>query len=291
MICTPILTPVLTFSVFAGTQAGGDNTLTIAKAFTTVALLALINGPLSEITMSLPVLAMAMTSFQRIQDYLNEKERDDNRQSALGKAQGVEKGIAAAQQDRPSKGLEMHPLPRHTRDCRAPGHDFIASLQGKFSWKEESEPTIDISGWAIRPRTLTMVLGPVGCGKSTLLKALLGEFSAFDGAVYANYSGVSYCGQSPWLPNDTVRNLIVGGDDMDESWYRTVVEACALEQDAQNWPDGDNTAVGSKGIAMSGGQKHRIVYLPPSPCPFGQLLIMETGHRAGCLFAKGACRP
>jgi ATP-binding cassette, subfamily C (CFTR/MRP), member 1 len=257
------LTPVLTFATFAGTQAGGDNTLTVAKAFTTVALLSLINKPLSQITISLPVLAMAVTSFQRIQDFLNGKERDDNRQLELGKGGGSrsEKGVVSGHHYRPGKNLELVRLQHSSADLPTSRHDFIASLHGKFSWKEDTEPVIDISDWKIRRRALNFVLGPVGCGKSTLLKALLGELSTFDGTIHTNYSGVGYCSQSPWLPNDTVRNVIVGGADLDESWYETVVKACALEQDVQNWPNGDNTAAGTMGISMSGGQKHRIVCL------------------------------
>jgi len=263
-ICTPVWTPVLTFATYAGAEAGGDDTLTIAKAFTSLALFALVNKPLTDIIMALPILAAAVTSFQRVQDFLNGQERDDNRQTGRLET-GINKqektGDPLTGRTHTTSGAEdTHELGimRCVNDADL-GQDFIASVQGKFSWAEDSEPVIDISGWRIRRRALTMVIGPVGCGKSTLLKALLGELSSFQGTILTNYSGVTYCGQNSWVPNLAVRNVIVGQGEFDESWYRSVIRACALEHDIQNWPKGDQTAAGTMGISISGGQKRRLV--------------------------------
>ena len=120
---------------------------------------------------------------------------------------------------------------------------------------------------------LSLILGPVGCGKSTLLKALLGELSEFRGTIGSvDLATVAYCDQTPWLQNETIRRIITGvsdndqtttkqatGIDADENWYRAVIKACELEQDVAIWPEGDQTIAGSKGISLSGGQKQRIV--------------------------------
>ena len=45
---------------------------------------------------------------------------------------------------------------------------------------------------------------------------------------------------------------------MDEDWYDTVVDASALTHDISNFPNGDLTVIGSRGITLSGGQKHRV---------------------------------
>jgi ABC-type bacteriocin/lantibiotic exporter with double-glycine peptidase domain len=89
----------------------------------------------------------------------------------------------------------------------------------------------------------------------------LGELSTFEGTIRTNYSGVAYCSQNPWIPNETVRYIITGGANFDNSWYRAVIKACALEKDIRDWPNGDDTEAGSTGISMSGGQKQRLVRL------------------------------
>ena len=40
--------------------------------------------------------------------------------------------------------------------------------------------------------------------------------------------------------------------------YEGVVEACALQTDLDQFPAGDRTEIGEKGINISGGQKQRI---------------------------------
>ncbi|KAF4311832.1 Metal resistance protein YCF1-like protein 2 [Botryosphaeria dothidea] len=264
-ICTPIWGPILTFFTFAGIAAGGSSTLTISKAFTSLSLLVLLNKPLANIIIALPTIAGAMASFQRIQDYLNARERDDKRLTgnpgencALPTQKSGRSTSEAPILENGSRGDE-HELNELRKDSTSTlGEDIIASVQGSFAWNDDSEPVIDISEWNIRRRTFTLVLGPVGCGKSTLLKSLLGELSAFQGTIRTNYLGVAYSEQTPWLPNKTVRDVIVGHADFDDSWYQKVIKACALEHDMLSWPKGDETTVGTKGISMSGGQKQRL---------------------------------
>lgn len=138
---------------------------------------------------------------------------------------------------------------------------FIVSLAGRFSWPGATTPVIDIAKWNIRRKTITMLVGPVGCGKTTLLKCLLGELSAFEGTLHTSYVGVAYCDQVPWLPNESVRQVIVSNSIFNESWYRKVLKACALEQDLHQWSKGEESPVGSKGISLSGGQKQRLVQM------------------------------
>jgi ABC-type bacteriocin/lantibiotic exporter with double-glycine peptidase domain len=59
--------------------------------------------------------------------------------------------------------------------------------------------------------------------------------------------------------NATIRESIVAMSSFDKEWYTSVVRACALVQDFEQLPRGDETVIGSKGIALSGGQSQRIV--------------------------------
>lgn len=154
--------------------------------------------------------------------------------------------LSAIQTKKPSS---LPPLDEHT----------IASVQGKFSWTGETEPVLDINRWDVERHALNLVTGPVGCGKSTLVKSLLGELTEFQGTVRTTYSGVAYCSQTPWIPNRTIREIITDGAEPDESYYRSVLKACALEKDIRRWANGENTSTGSNGISLSGGQKQRLV--------------------------------
>ncbi|KAK1463361.1 ABC transporter [Colletotrichum melonis] len=260
LICTPIWSPILTFSTFVATAARTGDTLTIQKAFTAYSLLILVNQPLVGIVMGLPLLASALASFQRIQDFLNGKERVDARLASEGvKIAGAGKSVTESPK---AAGLGPDVELSDMHESELPVADLplsvIASVKGTFSWSDDSKPVIDIDNWNVRRRAFTLLLGPVGCGKSTLLKCLLGELSSFKGTISTNFSGVTYCGQTAWIPNDSVRNIITGHAAFDPTWYHTVIKACALEQDIASWPKGENTVAGTKGISMSGGQKHRL---------------------------------
>lgn len=273
MIFCSIWSPILTFCVYAGLAQAGKTTVDVPTVFTAYALLVLLNEPLTSLMLSLPSIAGSLQSFERVQRHINGKKRSDNRETFLYEkrndvmpqssdiiltptisASGLqnESSSSSGSNEKAETHVDSETLPIASTHA-------IASLEGKFSWAEDSEPTINISEWNIQRQALTMIVGPVGCGKSTLLRALLGELGSFEGSIRTSYSGVAYCDQTPWIPNDTVRNIITGNTALDKSWYQTVVRACDLEQDLRQWQNGDNTRAGSKGISLSGGQKQRLV--------------------------------
>lgn len=45
---------------------------------------------------------------------------------------------------------------------------------------------------------------------------------------------------------------------MDSDRYKKTLKACALEKDLEDFPFGDLTEIGERGINMSGGQKQRL---------------------------------
>ena len=75
----------------------------------------------------------------------------------------------------------------------------------------------------------------------------------------SNINGrVAIVSQQSWIFNGTVRENILMGSDLDNEWYSSVVEICALTRDLQLLENGDLTEVGERGITLSGGQKQRI---------------------------------
>ena len=133
---------------------------------------------------------------------------------------------------------------------------------------------------AVARGSLVAVVGPVGSGKSSLLAAILGEMEAIDGTRVhrppeAGEGGVSFCSQSPWVINDTLRGNILFGRPYDERRYAQVVAACALTDDLAVLPAGDMTEIGERGINLSGGQKARVALARATYSPDSRLILLD----------------
>ncbi|KAG5876600.1 hypothetical protein JTB14_021567 [Gonioctena quinquepunctata] len=90
-----------------------------------------------------------------------------------------------------------------------------------------------------------------------IVQVLLGELPIKSGRVSLG-GKISYSSQEPWLFQSTVRSNILFGQPYDQSTYDEVVEVCALQKDFDQFPQGDKTIVGERGVSLSGGQRARI---------------------------------
>jgi len=97
----------------------------------------------------------------------------------------------------------------------------------------------------------------VGSGKSTLLSAIAGEISEVSRTITFQGSFV-YVLQAAWIFSGTIRENILFVQPYDEPKYSRVIEACALTEDVQWFPNYDQTVVGERGEILSGGQKARV---------------------------------
>ena len=89
------------------------------------------------------------------------------------------------------------------------------------------------------------------------MSAILGELSPLHGSCKVK-GKIAYASQEPWIFSGTIRQNILCGSDYDLVRYKNVIQATALERDLMIFPHGDGTAVGEKGVQLSGGQKARI---------------------------------
>ena len=252
---SPVIAPVLTFAVFAILASkNGNSTLDISKAFTSLSLFALLTDPLASLIMAMTSFAGSLGSFDRIQTFLEISEHEDKRlqqyPSSKDQSQTSDSFDVSLDFGEKSSSTLQGTFPFSKNDG-----DAVVVEDGGFGWDKELISSIQLR---VPSGSLTMIVGPVGCGKSVLLKAILGEVPALSGTVSLFPGDCSYCDQSPFHLNGTVRDSIIAFSEFDERWYNAVVEACALDQDLQQMPLRDQTRIGSKGIALSGGQSQRL---------------------------------
>ncbi|KUI57164.1 Multidrug resistance-associated protein 1 [Cytospora mali] len=229
--------PVLTIVLYAGLAMLRGAVLDAETAFTTVAILSMITHPANMIMTIVPRAVVSYASFERIQEYL----LDDNG---------------------PSRAVDMS---KHSRNPAIMAHHSSVDAQLSVvtvSSARENKPILRDINLEIRQGTITICTGPVGSGKTTLARAILGELSPSQGYVRLFPRRVAYCAQTPWLPNQSIREVICGPtadhESQDETWYQTTIRACCLDSDIELLPYGDATMVGSNGMNLSGGQRQRV---------------------------------
>jgi ATP-binding cassette subfamily B protein RaxB len=124
----------------------------------------------------------------------------------------------------------------------------------------------------IKPGESMALVGPSGCGKTTLLKVLLGLLRPTEGQVIVNgrdlrdwdiaqyRSRLGAVMQDDQLFVGTIEDNISFFDaDHDPERVRACAKLAMIDEDINKMPMGYNTIVGSLGMALSGGQKCRVL--------------------------------
>lgn len=203
--------------------------------------MSLVLEPLSYMLFAIPSFVNAFSIVERIEAYFEKAE---------------EHTPSAGDNSRPNTSSSQGDIPMRTvsgRDMAAENASFAAKLG-------EAALLHDIT-FSVEPGTLTTVTGKVGSGKTLLLQGLLGELLLTDGVLNKNVGSIGYCSQSSWLVKGTIRRNITGWSTVhdDDTWYNLVVKACGLDKDFEQLPAGDQTMLSSRGLSLSGGQRHRVV--------------------------------
>jgi ATP-binding cassette subfamily C (CFTR/MRP) protein 1 len=261
-----LLNPLVVFAVYS-IQAKLKNTppLSTAQAFTAIAIVGILTAPLGMLLVTIFNMASATGCYHRVQDFLSDHGLNDQRIFPVATSTG----------DIPEPDFESDSkeYPKTT-----PSSKYIISVSGLvLGSTADARATNQPIHFEAERGTLTMIIGPVGSGKTTLLKAILGEWEPEVGSININTPIIGYCSQSPWLQNCSIRDNIIGAGALDVEWYNSVIQICALENDLTQMPSKDQTIVGSRGVVLSGGQKHRIVS-PPA---------LWTNH--GADLSEGSC--
>jgi ATP-binding cassette subfamily C (CFTR/MRP) protein 1 len=296
---SPIVSPILAFTVFSvlAAKSNGASTLDTAKVFTSLSLFTLLAEPLSSLIVALSSLMGGVGSFKRIQEFIAMDARVEKRKfpsmhgsiaSTLSIDTNSEKNSEVSEKD--DKGGSSN---ESTTEVNSLGDQAVVIENGTFGWdKDEASGTLQGVNLIVPRGKITMVVGPVGCGKSTLLKGLLGE-TLLGGTLQLSSLRIALCDQTAWHVNGTVQQSICGPSAYDLRWYSSVVRSCALDEDLRLLPQGDQTQIGSKGIALSGGQSQRIVSRPAFAPPYTPhpLIDVFIGACAGDICTKRHCHP
>ncbi|EJP67092.1 ABC bile acid transporter, putative [Beauveria bassiana ARSEF 2860] len=232
-------TPVLVLGgAYFWTRSG--ESLSAAEVFTILAIVAIASEPLTPFLQGIMEWTVGSTSLGRIQNFLVSTEAEDARQEGDWQLQTV--GPAADDKSDAVPKVSMFAV-------QVTVMGFTSLMQG---------PILRNINMQVPWGSLAIIWGPINCGKSTLLKTIVGESEITTGTVNAGTKLIAYCGQQPWIPNQTVRNVVIGVCDFLEERYNEVIYCCALDIDILHMPQGDQTMTGIAGCNLSGGQKQRL---------------------------------
>lgn len=248
------MAPVLTFGIFVALARQNERVLTTATAFTALSVLTLVAVPMAMLVYTVPQVVSSFACFDRIQKFLQSPSRIDHRLS-MGPIEHRRSPAGASLSGQSSSEIELQSL---TTASKSLMNEALVVQDGSFGWSNDKTPVLRDISIRIKASDLVIVAGPVGSGKSTLMKGLLGETPTSKGFVYTNSLTTALADQDAWVQNASVRSNIIGLASFDQEWYARVNAGCALDEDLQQFPQGDATVVGSRGISLSGGQRQRI---------------------------------
>jgi ATP-binding cassette, subfamily C (CFTR/MRP), member 1 len=272
MMASPILVALNSFAVSSGTGV----TLTPSTAFSSLTLFNILRLPLMILPMLLGSLAAANASLDRLATFISSDDMVDYRDEMIcseKKEYAAEFNNATLAWMRKSidndesdniRAVTTNPTQTKSTETSTTSSSSSSSINNKDKDSEiEKLPpaaSLHAINLTIPKGKLTVVMGAVGSGKSSLLSALLGEMEKWEGRVSLSESksSIAYAAQQPFILNDSVRNNILFGLDIDEERYNDVLDACALRPDLLVLPSGDATEIGERGVNLSGGQKARV---------------------------------
>ncbi|KAM0261709.1 hypothetical protein ACHAQJ_002161 [Trichoderma viride] len=252
-----LLSPVLAFAMFQGITVATGQTLDATRMFAALSLITLLAQPLFWIFEVILNLSAAFGAFDRIQKFLVKSTREEYRTVEVANMTNT---TAVAEEEAGLIELQtLRPFASHIPLPSTP-NNFTTAIDvedATFDWSPDRPVLSDIS-FSLKSGQLALLIGPVASGKTTLLKGLLGEVPHSKGKIDLASSSLSWCEQTPWIMNQTIRDNIIGYSHFDQDLYDQTIKACELEEDFRQLPQGDFTVVGSKGLALSGGQKQRV---------------------------------
>ena len=248
--------------------------ITALEMFTILSCLNVINFSVAiSLSYSLPFFVEGYIAVKRIEDFMSKEIgltcAETNEEITFAKQPGPNGflglslkrkecitaivGLESSKAD-DAKLLSVSRTPTNTNTEK----NELSLFRVSASWnRSEDRRALTNVSLRVRQGEMLAVTGPVGSGKSSLLMAILGELSAISGTVKLN-GRVAYVPQIPWVFSGTIRDNILFGRPLDVSSYYKTLDVCCMQPDLQNFPKGDLTEIGHRGVSLSGGQRVRV---------------------------------
>ncbi|GJP67873.1 hypothetical protein CLOP_g24635 [Closterium sp. NIES-67] len=149
--------------------------------------------------------------------------------------------------------------------------------EGRGGEGEREEVVVPVEGvsFSLGEGELLGVTGKVGAGKSTLLAGILGDAELLGGQLVCRAEKIAYAAQKPFIMAGSLKDNIIFGRPFRKELYNQVLDACALRRDIANWPRGDLTEIGERGVNLSGGQKARVGLARAAYATDAALLLLD----------------
>ncbi|GAA6149538.1 ABC transporter ATP-binding protein/permease [Pseudooceanicola nitratireducens] len=123
----------------------------------------------------------------------------------------------------------------------------------------------------VQPGQKVAIVGPSGSGKSTIGRLMFRFYDVTDGAIRIDGQDVRYVTQDSLhaqigvvpqdtvLFNDTIRyNIAYGRDGASQADIEAAARSAQIHDFITSLPEGYDTAVGERGLKLSGGEKQRV---------------------------------
>ncbi|KAJ2985210.1 hypothetical protein NUW58_g5655 [Xylaria curta] len=243
---TLTLSPVVVFGAYIGATASQNRDLDSSRLFSSLILINLVANPLVFLLQTFTQIGAAVGCCARIQEFLQTEELSN----AKGETHRILDNDNSKHQSSP-RTTEVE----GKNDSESPlGESVVRITDGCFGW--DNEVLVKDVNLSVSKGEHVVITGAVGSGKSLLLQAIIGETQAISGGIRIVDDRIAYCGQTPWLENNTARENAVRGAPDDETWQERVIDACALQElFAAKTPD---ETIGSNGAKISGGERQRL---------------------------------
>lgn len=226
----PVFASILSFVTYSLTDHG----LEPALIFSSLALFNSLRIPLNLLPLTLGEASDAWSSLKRIEHFMLQEEREEGVVWEPEGEYAIELRSASFTWNKTHKQEEDEGQDAVQGKDTKPKTDLEKS--GTIESKASSDNTAampsderdpfklqDVNFKAGR-NELIAVIGTVGSGKSSLLAALAGDMRKTNGDAIFGASR-AFCPQYAWIQNTSLQNNITFGKELDEDWYKRVIEA------------------------------------------------------------------
>jgi subfamily B ATP-binding cassette protein MsbA len=180
----------------------------------------------------------------------------------------IQSGIAAAQ-----SAFAVLDEEEEFRGGELDGSGLAGRVEFKnvsFGYDDEERPVVDGLSFLIEPGQVVALVGASGSGKSTVASLLMGFYKCRSGQVLIDdeplerydlrelRQHIALVTQEAVLFDDTIRNNIRFGSDVDDNNVDDAMQAAHVTSFSDNPSDGHEMRVGEQGGRLSGGQRQRV---------------------------------